>query len=350
MVDMDKMRKGHEAQQKGGDFVGFELGETLVYIHPPCREDDKWEPTEGVNYVPIVVHYGVGKNKGMAVSLDPEKNPIIEHPWIKKLLKAQKKRIEGEDPMSKALTDGTITGEEADEARAQTRFLWGMTPLKHRTKSTDPWRDLPAKPGTAFIGKQIFDGIMEQFFDNNDITDPDAAILLRVKRTGEKRTTKYEVKAEPSTLKTPFKVPKSLRKALSAAMAEGGDCDLFRITANMIKGTAEVQAMIDGIAVSREPDDDDEKPAKTAKGKKPVPPPPDDEDEDEDDDEDDDEEPVPPKKPAKSAAPPAKPAKGKKPADDDDEDEELGDLEAALEDLEDEDEKPAKTAAKKPKK
>jgi len=342
---MDRMRRGHEEQQKGGDFVGFESGETLVYIHPPCREGDEWEPTSGRNYIPIVVHYNVGKNKGMAVSLDAEKNPIIEHPWVKKLLKAQKKRIVGDDPMSKALTDGTISGEDADESRAQTRFLWGMTPLKHRASSKDAWRDLPAKPGSAFIGKQIFDGIMEVFFDNDDITDPDAAILVRVKKSGEKRTTKYEVKAEPATLKEAFKVPKTLRKALATAMAEGGDCDLFRIAANMIKGTAEVQAMIDGIAVSREPDDEDDedekpakKPAKTAAKTAKKPPPPEDEDEDEGDE---DETPTPPAKPAKSAKKPAPP-----PPEDDDEDEDEDEDE---DDEDDEDEvpaKPAKTAAK----
>jgi hypothetical protein len=375
-IDMDKMRKGHEEHQRGGDFVGFEKGDTLVYVHPPCRDNDEWEPTTGTNFIPVVVHYKVGKNGGMAVSLDKEKNPIIEHPFIKKLLKAQKKKIIGDCPVAKALSDGTISGDAADESRAQTRFLWGMTPLKHRSNAKMPWADLEPKPSTAFIGKQIFDGIMEVFFDNGDIADPNGAVLVRITKEGDGRTTKYAVKAEPSTLKEPFKLPKALKAKLSKAMEEGGDCDLFRIVANMTKSTAEVQAMVDGVAVSGDPednDDEDEKPVKgakksakaavedddddeddeatektrkkiAAKGKKaPEPEDEDDEDEDEDDEEEDeDEEPV---KPSKSKAPPAKSKKAPEPEEDEDDEEE--------DDEDDEEEvppaKPSKSKAPPPK-
>jgi hypothetical protein len=358
MVDMDRMRKGYDEQQKGGDFVSFDPGETLLYIHPPCREGDEWEPTTGRNYIPITVHYGIGKNKGMAVSLDTEKNAILTHPWVKKLLKAKKVRITGDCPVAAALADGTLTDDDADEARPQTRFLWGVTVLKKRAKSSDPWNDVTPKPGVAFIGKQIFDGFMSMFFDHEDITDPKGAVLVRVKREGEKRTTKYSVVAEPGSVKKPFPLPKSLAAALSKAMEEGGDCDLFRIAANLVKGTAEVQAMLAGGKVDTDAEDfdadeEDEAPkgkkgkaVEKPKGGKKAPPPEDDDEDEEDedlddlDDEDDEEEAPPPKK-GKAVEKP----KGKKapPPEDDDEDEEDEDL-----DDEDDEEEEAPKAKSKP--
>jgi hypothetical protein len=355
MVDMDRMRKGYDEQQKGGDFVSFDPGETLLYIHPPCREGDEWEPTTGRNYIPITVHYGIGKNKGMAVSLDTEKNAILTHPWVKKLLKAKKVRITGDCPVAAALADGTLTDDDADEARPQTRFLWGVTVLKKRAKSSDPWNDVTPKPGVAFIGKQIFDGFMSMFFDHEDITDPKGAVLVRVKREGEKRTTKYSVVAEPGSVKKPFPLPKSLAAALSKAMEEGGDCDLFRIAANLVKGTAEVQAMLAGGKVDTDAEDfdaDEEDEAPKGKkgkavekpngGKKAPPPEDDDEDEeDEDLDDEDDEEEAPPPKKGKAVEKP----KGKKapPPEDEDEDEEDEDL-----DDEDDEEEEAPKAKSKP--
>jgi hypothetical protein len=339
---MDKMRKRYEEDQKSGDFLSFEKGQTLVYIHPQCRPDDEWEPTANLPFVPVAVHYGLGSSaKQMAVSLDSEANPIIDHPYVKAFLKKAKKRLTGGCPVATALRDGTIEEDAADESRRQSRYLWGMTPLKHRTKSSAPWSDLSGKPSVAFIGKQIHSGIMDLFMEHDDITDPSAAILVRIERTGDSRNTKYKVTVESSTLKTAFVLPKSMKSALAKAIAEGGDCDLFRITSNLIKPTAEVQAMVDGVAVETDPDENDED--ETPKKKKAKKPEPEDDDEEEADDEpeadeDDDDEP-PPKKPAKSA----KPAKKPEPEEDDDEDDEP---EA---DEDDDDEPPAKPA-KKPKK
>jgi hypothetical protein len=315
-VDMKRMREGHEEQQKGGDFVTFDPGETLIYIHPPCRDGDEWEPTSGRCYIPVTVHYGIGKNKGMAVSLDTEKNAFLEHPWIKAILKKKKVRITGDCPVAAALSDGTLTDDDADEARPQTRFLWGVTVLKKRAKSTDPWNDVGnPKPSVAFVGKQLFDAFMSIFFDQDgDITNPMGAILVKVKREGEKRTTKYSAVADPGSIRTPFKLPKSLRLALKKATEPEGDCDLFRIAANLVKGTAEVQAMLAGSKVdtSAEDFDDDEAETPPKKAPKKAPKPP----ADEEDDEDLDDEEEAPAKPAKKA--PAKPTKSK-PADDDDE-------------------------------
>lgn len=313
-VDLDKMRKSYEDQQKGGDFISLDAGETLVYIHPPCRDDDEYEPTTGLNYVPVTIHYGVGKNNAMCVSLDPEANPIIVHPFVKGFLKQRKIKLTGECPVAEALASGEFDDEEADESRPQTRYLWGATVLGHRRSSKEPWPEIneSAKPGVLFVGKTVFDGIMEAFFENGDISDPDNAILLKVKKEGEKMKTKYTVSADPKCLRKAYKLPKKLRAALAKATAEGGDCDLFRVVANLVKGPAEVRALIDGVKPGTDPDDhddddEDDEPTPPKKGKKAgkkAPPPPDDEEEDEDDeeeDDEDDEEPPPPPKGKKKA-------------------------------------------------
>ena len=407
-VDVEKMRKFAESQQRGGDFIQFDVGDTDFYIHPGVRGDeDEFEPTTGMVFVPCVVHYGVGgklkpgggvDGGNMVVSLDPESNPIITHPFIRAILKKKKVKLTGECPMKEALDNGTIDGDMADENRPNTRFLFGMTPVRFRPKPTAAWSELDAKPGLAFVGKQIMDGILQVIFDNGDISDPKAAYLVRITREGTNRNTKYSVKAEPEFLKKPFVMPKVMLAKVNKAIAEDGDCDTFKVVGNMIKGPAEVQAIISGIKVSSEPDDegeeeDDEadlpKPKKKAKAppveeeeeeapapkKKAKAPPPEEEEEEEEappppkkkakapppeEEEEEEEEAPPPKKKAKPApveeeeeeeAP--KPAKKKvKPAPADDDDElELADLEEALENIEEEEEeapKPAKKKAKAP--
>jgi hypothetical protein len=309
-VDMKKMKRGYQQQQRGGEFLTLDAGETLLYIHPQCRPDDKWEPTDGVNYVPFVVHYGLGKHKGMIASLNPELNPIIEHPFIKRYLKKRKIHLTGVCPAKEFLESGDLDGDELDEARANTRYLWGVTPIATRSDSSDEWRNLTPKPSVLFVGKTLYDGIMEVFFDNGDITDPNAAIFVIVGRVGKDKNTKYKVRVDPESLKKPRKLSKELRAQITKAIAEDGDCDLFKIVSNIIKSPAEVEALISGVKTSDDGDDDDDEDDEDAKPKKSKPAEDDDEDDGEEALEDDDDE------------PPAKTKVKDKPAEDDDEDDE----------------------------
>jgi len=288
MVDMGKMRKGYQDQQRAGEFYNFEKGDTLLYIHPQCRQDDKYEPTDGVNYVPVVVHYDVGKKKAMVVSHDVEINPIVEHPFVKRILKKKKVKLAKECPVKREIEDGGLDDDEADRSRAQTKYLWGATPISHRSDASEPWRKLEPKAAALLTGKTVYDGIMEVFFDNGDITDPKAAILVKVNRQGTKLKTKYKVAGDPDTLKKPMKLGKALRAILKKTMKEGGDLDLFKIVANMIKGEADIEAILAGVKTSEEPDDDfDDDDDDSDDDDEPD----EDEGEDSDDDDDDDDEP-----------------------------------------------------------
>jgi len=258
-VNMKKMRRGYESQQRGGDFWNVPEGDSLVYVHPPCREEDEYEPTEGLNYIPVAVHYAVGKNNAMCVCLDSDNNPIIKHPFIKALLKKRGIKLDGNCPVCEAIQAGKMDADDGDRSRVQTRYLWGLTLLKHRGKSSQPWNKVAAKPAVAFVGKTVYDGLMEMFFDNGDITEMGAAILAKINRVGTGPTdTKYKVAADTESLKKPKKLAKRLRDMVLKALKEGGDCDLFRIVSQLIKSPEEVEAAMAGVKVELDEDDDDE--------------------------------------------------------------------------------------------
>ena len=387
-VDLKKMSEHRDSLGKdGGEFFSFEEGETLVYVHPPCRDDDEYEPTAGFMFVPIVVHYSVNpEGKGFAVSLNKETNPILEHPFLKPYLKKKKIRLRGRCPIAESLEADDLTEDEAKERRPQTKYLWGFTPFRHRQndKRSTPWAPLSQEPTVALLGKQIHEGIMDVFEDHDDISDPDNAVLIKIKRQGKGRTTSYEVVVATKkdvdgigggTPSDPLELDKKAKAKLNRALQD--QCDLFRIAGNMVKPANELEAMLSGVKVSVEDEDDDEddlddEPAprrrKTASKKKPREEPEDDEDDDEDDleeedppprkkrpsrkrpsrkrsepedeededeeDEDEDEEDPPPKKKRPSKK---RPSKKRAEPEDDDEDDDLDDLEDALADIGDED-------------
>lgn len=360
-VDMNKMRRGFQREQRAGEYLQLEQGETLLYIHPQCRADDKFEPTDGVNYVPVVIHYGVGKGRpgkdgksskgSMVASLDPELNTIIEHPFVKRILKKSKKKLTGKCPIAKALASGTLDDDEANEMRASTRYVWGVTPIGHRAAASSEFTKLAPKPSVLMCGKTVFDGIMEVFFDNGDITDPEAAVLVIVKRDGKDMTTKYAVRADPASLKKPRKIGSEARTAVAKALKEDGDCDLFKVVANMIKSTAEVEALMTGVRTEDVDSLDDEEDETPAPKKKPAAVDEDAEDDgeadladDEEETEDEDEEEVaaPPPPKTKTGKPAAKPvpaplATDEEEDDADSDDEDEGDDDVADDGADDDD-------------
>jgi hypothetical protein len=256
-LKMSKMKRGYEKHQKGGTFWNPPVGETLVYVHGQCRSDDKYEPTDGVNYVEMSVHYNVGPNNSMIVSLNKEVNPIIVHPFVKEQLKSRKTKFKIPDvcPMEKALEDGTVSEKEADESRRQTRFMWGLTPLKYRTSKEADWQDLPPQPSVAVVGKTIFDGLMEQFIEVGDISNPEEATLVLIRREGkDKLNTKYKISIDAKTLRKPMKLSGKLLSLLKEAMKKGGDCDLFKVVANMMKSPAEIRAILNNVKTEEDED------------------------------------------------------------------------------------------------
>lgn len=257
-VDMKRMRGDYNKRQKAGEFWNPEAGDTILYVCPPCRPDDKYEPTEGLNYIPVTLHYQVGKNNAMVPSLDPEANPILEHPYLKPFLKKAKKKLTGQCPLREWLESDEPSEQELEDSRPQTKYLFNVVPLKHRARKGDEWTKLEPSVRPFLAGKQVYDGIMEVFFDEGDITEMDGAVFIKISKTGKGLKTRYKVSADVATLKKPAKLPPALVKAINEALKEGGDCDLFRMVANMIKGPSDVEALISGVKLDEADDDDDE--------------------------------------------------------------------------------------------
>lgn len=263
MVDISRMKKRYEEEKRGGELWTPEGGYTLVYAHPLCRPDDDFEDTKGLNYIRMVVHHGVGGKNQMIVCLDPKQNPFLKHPEVKKMLKQRNVRIQGETcPVCAELASGGMDDEEADRSRPQTKYLWGITPLFHKDKPTSDWSKLTPRPSVAMFGKTIYDGMMDMYCNAGDISELDAAVLAQVYREGKgKNDTKYKVTADMRTTRTPFQFKGALRDLIMKAVAPGGDCDLFKVAANMTKGTAEAKAAVSGVAVEEVGDDDEGTPA-----------------------------------------------------------------------------------------
>jgi hypothetical protein len=318
-VDVKKMRKRAEEAQRGGEFLQIPQGQTKCYVHGVCREGDEQELTKGLNYIPLTVHYQVGKNDAMVVCLDPDKNPIVKHPFVRALLKKRKHvpKLDGTCPVCEEIEGGGMESDEADESRPQQKALWGITKIATRQRSSDEWRGDPFKPSAIIAGRSIHDGLMGAFGNaESDISDVENATLVILERKGKgKNDTRYKVELDAGTLRKPVALDGKTRKVLQKAMVEGGDCDLFKIIANLIKGVPEVRAALSGVKLDDDEDDDDvdtdaedteegaeDEDEHKHEHKKPV----DDDDDDDDEDSDDEDEDDGPK------------AKKKKPVDDDD--------------------------------
>jgi len=208
----------------------------------------------------------------MAVCLDADRNEIISHPFVKELLKNRKdKKIKIDKkagcPVCNAIANEEMDDEAAGEARYQERHLWGMTPVAMLTAHDDDWRWLEnLKPSVLFSGQTIHNELLDAFVDNGgDITDPAAAVLVNINRKGTKKfNTKYKAKTDNETARKPWKASKALKRALIDFMKPGqGEGDLFRIVANMVKGTDELVAALKGVKIDEEEDGDDSAPEET---------------------------------------------------------------------------------------
>lgn len=256
-VDMGRMKKKRDESARNADFLTFDEGETKCYVHPCCREDDDYPLTEGTNFIPVGVHYRVGKDGKMVVSLNPDKNPAIKHPFIKQVMKERKVSIDYDEacPVEGELPN--LADDDQREQRYQTRFMWGITPIAHKRKGSDEWREMDFKPQVWFGGKTIHDGIMDVFVEEGDISDPSGAILVIIKRKGTKQyDTKYSVAPDTKTVRKALVLDKATRRILRESMAD--QVDLFKVVGNMVKGTKEVQALVDGVSLDESSDDDSE--------------------------------------------------------------------------------------------
>jgi hypothetical protein len=248
-IDIKRLRERYEENQRGGDLWKIPEGVTLVYVHGLCRPDDEHELTSGKNFLELSQHYGLGvpSERKSSVCLDRENNPIIAHPVVMEYLERREVSIGDYCPPCRSLAIGDLPF----DTRASKRFVFGFTPRFYKiNEATEEWQPLPVKPMISIIGSKLYEDIMKIYFDNDDISDMDAAVYVKISRTGNSfRDTRYAAgvytkKNFEGSLMNPAKFNDRTKKILQKAVRPDGDCDLFRIVSNLIRPFEDVEDLV----------------------------------------------------------------------------------------------------------
>ena len=250
-VDMDKMRKDRtrsDRRGQGAELWKMEEGEHLLYICPPVHEVDP------MVYVECQVHYGVGPNNRMVVNLEDlvDMDPLIEA-FEKRENFSMDDAIEGWDYMLEYSEDSGI-----DRIQIKPRWLFNVVPLQHRRSKRHDWQPGKGDPVVLMCGKTIYDGITDLFFDEGDISDPDAAILVKIAKKGSGLGTEYNVTADTTTLKKPLELDEELWDTIEEYLQPGKDGDLYALLARFCRTKAQIDDIIHGRESDDDDDDDDE--------------------------------------------------------------------------------------------
>lgn len=247
--DGAEMTKGWKERGRK-DFWNPQEGDTLVYICPPCREDDRR------NFYEVRVHYGIGAKNGMVVCLDKNENGILTNPNIARFL--GDKDLGEACPACKALDAGEITDAERMEAmRPNWKYMWAVIPVAHRTSARDAWRPIEPQVVPMFCGQQIWDGICEVFANEGNITDFNRAIYVRINRKGTSKNSKYQVQGDSETMRRPIALPPEIQQMIATALAPGGSCDAYQLIGRITYPFKKALALLRGIEVDDVDEDED---------------------------------------------------------------------------------------------
>lgn len=331
-VDMKQMKRDRKTAdaKSGGGILKIKEGTTLLYICPPVHAGDPMPYIEVSN----CFDFGEGKDKKSITSAEG---------------------LEDNEEFVAALNECGIEYEDAQRgwefaqqhAKFRPRWYFNVIPIAFRAGAGEDYEDLVPVIQKLGTGKQIYDGITDAFFEEGDISDPEAAIFISVTKKGSGLSTEYKVKFDSNSLKEPVELDEKLVEMIAKACTPGGTADLHKWLAGQVRTYDQVLAVFEGEEEpeidkraakkrparrrDREEEEEEEtpKPArkKAAAKKKPEPV-----DEEEEADEEEEEAP----KPARKKRATKKPAPVVEDEDDDEEEEE------------EEAPKPRKKASKKP--
>lgn len=258
-VNVGAMRKDKEARdaasKRGADWFNIDAGETLLYICPPCRDEDE------LPYIQLVVHFGIGPKNRMLPSLDVGINKILLDPRVIEVMQGREgfevPNAKTVCPMSKEYERLDAAGDEKarDDIKRNNRFLFNVIPIRKRKSKTDDWEELPGdKVMPMMVGKTVWDGILEVFFEEGDITDPNKAVLIRISKEGTGMSTRYKVAADSATIRDPYRLTKPQKAACREALKDGGSGDFYKMVGEMVVDAPTAERMIAG--VEEEPEEE----------------------------------------------------------------------------------------------
>lgn len=255
-LNFDKMRKdkADKDSQRGGNWQNLAVGDTRLYIAGACRPEDE------VNYLEVIVHYGVGAKNAMVLCLD-DKNSIVHDPRVRAALASRAKPLvvdrHTDCPVCaeyNRLKDGDEDDKKAAEScRRNTRYVFNSVSFGTRKDTGGAW-DMPEeqKVATLMCGIQVWEGILGVFFEEGDVTDMDKAVLFKINKSGAGMKTKYKVNPDTETLRKPMVLSKALKRAVNDAIEEGKEGDLYKVVADMAKSPEELEALLTGTEMADE--------------------------------------------------------------------------------------------------
>jgi len=264
-----EQRKAEVGVRRGeGDktFYSFPEGVTIGWVCPPTSE------MEPLPYVRVLLHNGVGPGKGKTVVCLSDDNPVLRHPAVVKYLKARNivipegcecpvcSRLNSEEP------DPVFSDEKLKKMQARESWIYPWTPMfevddEGNRKALPESERIPACLMASYTVHEAICDTIES--ENRDITDPNAATLIRVKRTGTGMLTKYKAGDDKETSREPMRIPKPQRFAAAARVAPGKEADPFKVVAIFTKTPEQIEAILRGEEVSKKkaPDEDSGTPA-----------------------------------------------------------------------------------------
>ena len=238
-LDPQATRKDRES--RGGEIYTFKEGQTLVYFCPPCRDTDR------LNYLEVGVHYGI--RRGPTLCLDT-RNKLFRNPTFMELLKADGLKAPGFCAGCKKVDNlYRAAKSEADKKEARKfkysdRFLWNIIPMAFRAGEGEDWKMLEPEVHPTMTGEQVWDEVTKIIVEEGNITDPQAAIFIKIGREGKDIQTRYTVSVDTDSIRNPKVMPKVVRARISKALVVGGSGDLYKIARQWFVTPEEMQDLL----------------------------------------------------------------------------------------------------------
>ena len=256
-TNLDRLRK-YRRERASGKYFSPPEGDSLIYVAPPARDEFD------LPFVETAVHFGLGET---VMCLNPDRNPLLADDEFRKLAEDNEIDLSGPCPICQVLNGPPgkpglwdTDKDRAREIKCQPRFiLTGALMWSRRDPSEDFKAITPFELKPWPCGKTAWESIVDIFLEEDaDITDPDGAILVRVKRSGRGIESRYTFGVDTKTSKKPMRLGKPERATIRAALKPGSDCDPYLTLVGWVKPADELRALLDGVDLDDDEDDGDD--------------------------------------------------------------------------------------------
>ena len=252
-INIGKLRERRNKQSGGGDRKSSDFWKpqddttTLLYIVPPTDEMD------GIPYVEFEQYFvRAGGRSTALVSLD-RRNEALWHPATKEFIDPKGLTPGVRCPIAEHRDSGIegaiVERDEQSIQRSRRSFLFYVIPIANVIDGeVEMLPDAERVPRPYIAGFTVWDGVCEVIETEGDITNPDAAIFVRLKKkkTGPANfDVEYRVSADSNSLRKPVKLKGAERQALDEAQASG-DINPFRIVGAFAKSREDMIAILRG--------------------------------------------------------------------------------------------------------